>query len=307
MLPTLRLLSAALVGWVLVAGFAWSHLSLISTACASGAYDVAARSPCVYHHPQDLTISKDGRFLYVADGGHDRVAVLDAHTLALVGVIGAGLLSAPHDVSLGPDGRLYVADAENGRVAIFAVTATGGTFEGALEGFTRPEGVLAHPNGRVYVADDDGGRIVVFQDGARIAELGGFSRPHDLEASGDSVLIVEAGTHRVGRFSADLAAGPAVQAEAPFQGPRYLAIAEDGTLAVVEKMGHQVSLLSAAGEKIGQLGSGRAGLAPGQLKSPEGAVFFGKDLFISDSGNGRILKYAPRAELARRASAEDRR
>ena len=38
-----------------------------------------------YAHPHDVLISPDGRLLYVADNGNDRIAVLDANSLELLG------------------------------------------------------------------------------------------------------------------------------------------------------------------------------------------------------------------------------
>ena len=215
----LRQLAVSVLGWAMVAGFAWSHLQVISSACAGSAgYEFAASSACRFDTPQDLTLSPDGKDLYLADVNANWVTLLDAETLAFKAAIGAGLLAWPHDVSIGPDGRLYVADAGNRRVAIFRIGDAGAVFESELKAdFVRPEGVLAHPNGRIYVADDDGGRIVAFEKGERVAEATGLSRPHDVEAEGDGVIVVEAGAHRLRRLSAALDTVGEIVGEPPLE------------------------------------------------------------------------------------------
>ena len=54
-----------------------------------------------FNLPHDLAMSPDGRYLYVADNGNDRIAVLNPDTLKVVGSIGGSELSAPHD-AVGP-------------------------------------------------------------------------------------------------------------------------------------------------------------------------------------------------------------
>ena len=66
--------------------------------------------------PHDIEIGPDGR-LYVADKFANRITIMDAETLEVVGSFGEGQLIAPHDVSFAPDGRILVADTSRSRVA----------------------------------------------------------------------------------------------------------------------------------------------------------------------------------------------
>ncbi|MDX1528601.1 MAG: hypothetical protein R3337_08230, partial [Gammaproteobacteria bacterium] len=115
-------------------------------------YEPVAVSPPVLSRPHDLILAPDGRHLLVADLGHHVVRVMDADTLAVVGEIGAGELSAPHDVAMDDQGRLMVADTGNDRVAIFELSGIIGKLVDQLtEGLGRPEGVAQGRDGRVFV------------------------------------------------------------------------------------------------------------------------------------------------------------
>ncbi len=139
---------------------------LLLSASGAAAFDLefVAASDEVFAEPHDIVLSQDRRFLYVSDNGHDRIAVLDANTLALLGTFGEDELGAPHDVVFDAAGRLLVADTDNSRIAIFTVDGPTGTLVGDLKGgFNRPEGVTVHPNGRVYATGSSSGNIVAFE------------------------------------------------------------------------------------------------------------------------------------------------
>ena len=57
-------------------------------------------SDTVFAHPHDLTLGPGGRFQYVADMNNDLVKVLEPRSLKVLGTIGRGELSRPHDVAL---------------------------------------------------------------------------------------------------------------------------------------------------------------------------------------------------------------
>ncbi len=57
-----------------------------------------AASSTALDNPHDLKLSPDGRYLYVADVGNNRVAILDPETLELLGEFGAGHQSGTHDI-----------------------------------------------------------------------------------------------------------------------------------------------------------------------------------------------------------------
>ncbi|MBD3609451.1 MAG: beta-propeller fold lactonase family protein [Gammaproteobacteria bacterium] len=142
-----------------------------------------------YARPHDIVLSPDGRFLYVADNGHDRIAVLDPDSLKLIGTFGEGEVMEPHDVVFDAHGRLLVADTGGSRIAIYQLQGTQGKLEDEISGgIRRTEGVAVHPNGRVYATGASSDNIVAFKDGKPIIEQGGLSSPHDVSVASDGSI-----------------------------------------------------------------------------------------------------------------------
>jgi len=76
-----------------------------------------------------------------------------------------------------------------------------------------------------------------------------------------------------------------------FRGVRYLDTMEDGTLIAADKYTHSVKFIGADGTLRLQLGSGKSARGDYQLTTPEGVEVRGNQVWISDSGNDRIVRY----------------
>ena len=153
--------------------------------------------------------------------------------------------------------------------------------------------VLAHPNGRIYVAGAWSGNVVAYRDGKIVAELGGLSSPHDIElaANGD-LWLADAGNSRLLLLSPELEIKRELgQREYDFNGVRYLDLTADGILIAADKYSHAVKFIGADGSLLHVLGNGRAGKGENRFTTPEGVEVRGKELWLSDSGNDRIVKY----------------
>jgi streptogramin lyase len=275
---------------------AFSLWGIASTALAQTVgTEFLAASDASMENPHDLKLSPDGEYLFVADVGNNRVIVLDPESLEMVSAFGADHQSGTHDIDFGDDGRAYVADTHNSRVTIYAMTGNEATLTGELsERIRGPEGVLAHPNGRIYVAGAWSGNVVAYEDGKVVAELTGLSAPHDLErdVSGD-IWLADAGNDRMLLLSPQLEIkrelkGPPYN----FNGVRYQDVLADGTLIVADKNNHQIKIIGPDGEVIGVIGNGEPGRGPGKFTTPEGIEVQGDILWISDSGNDRVVRYA---------------
>jgi DNA-binding beta-propeller fold protein YncE len=254
-----------------------------------------------FARPHDLVLSPDGRRLYVADLGNDVVKVLDPESLETLGALGGGELDSPHDVAFAPDGRLLVADTGNDRVAVFTLDGDSGRLdESWSQGMDAPEGVVADPDGLVFVTNAAGHDVLALRDGKVTARAGGrgdgpnaYVRPHDIDLGLDGLLYVsDPGNNRIQVLDKTLAflaelGGPVYG----FHEPKYFALDERGRLFVADEYNHQVKVLDTQRRLVLTLGAGRRGKGPDLFNYPEGAEVRGEDLWVSDTRNGRILRY----------------
>ena len=255
----------------------------------------AMGSTAILQNPHDLKLSPDGKLLYVSDVGNNRIAILDPQTLAMVGEFGSDHQSGTHDIDFDDQGRAYVADTHNNRITIYSIDGKSVSLVGELsERIRGPEGVLAHPNGRVYVAGAWSGNVVAYENGRVIGELTGLSSPHDLELAGDGdIWLSDSGNHRILLLSPDLEIKHELgRRKYDFDGVRYMDLMADGTLIAGDKNNHVIKFIAPDGELLLVLGSGRPGKGPNQFKTPEGVEVTGNSLWLSDSGNNRVVKYA---------------
>lgn len=274
----------------------------VSPVHAEATWTFVAASSVDLKNPHDLKLSPDGRHLFVSDVGNNRVAILDAETLALVDAFGADHQSGTHDVDFDIAGRAYVADTHNNRVAIYEMNGTKAELVGELsERIRGPEGVLAHPNGRIYVGGAWSGNVVVYDNGKVVGELKGLSSPHDLEIAADGdIWLSDSGNDRMLLLSPDLEIKKELKgAPYNFNGVRYQDLLADGTLVAADKNTHTVKFIGADGAMKLVLGTpGKPGKGPNMFRTPEGIEVRGGTLWISDSGNDRVVVYQLRDERA---------
>lgn len=270
-----------------------------AAALAQPAAEFLAASEAELENPHDLKLSPDGGALFVSDVGNDRVVILDPESLALLGSFGADHQAGTHDVDFDAEGRALIADTRSGRILIYRMEGLEATLVGELsERLRGPEGVLSHPNGRIYAAGAWSGNVVAFEEGRLVGELTGLSSPHDLELAPDgSIWLADAGNDRMLLLSPELEIlrelkGPPYD----FDGVRYQDLRPDGTLVVADKNNHQVKVIGPDGELVLVLGEGTAGRGPGLFTTPEGIELQGDTLWVSDSGNDRVVKYRMRWE-----------
>lgn len=263
-------------------------------AAADFRLEYVAASDVLLENPHDLKLSPDGKYLFVSDVGNNRIAILDPEGLTLVSAFGADHQSGTHDIDFDRQGRAYVADTHNNRVTIYDMEGTKAVLTGELSaGIRGPEGVLAHPNGRIYVAGAWSGNLVAYEDGKVVAELEGLSSPHDLERTPDGdIWLADAGNDRMVLLSPDLEIQKELKGPPyDFDGVRYQDVLDDGTLIAADKNNHQVKVIAPDGTLLAVLGSGRPEKGEGKFRTPEGVEVRGETLWISDSGNDRVVKY----------------
>jgi len=268
--------------------------SAIVTSAAPPEFTLIAASAENLAKPHDIVLSPDGKLLFVADNDNDRIAVLDAETLAEVGIIGDGELSAPHDVVFDQQGRLLVADTRNHRIASYDIDGTEGRLVGSLEGRIRtPEGVAVHSDGRVFATGASSGNLVVYDAGKVVGEIGGFSSPHDVEFDPSGrAWVADASNDRMVRLNASLEIDLVLSGKPyAFSGPRYMDFDSAGRLYVADKYSNQIKIIAPDGELLQVLGTDRAGKGMGLFNRPEGVEIRGSDVWFSDTYNDRIVRY----------------
>lgn len=152
------------------------------------------------------------------------------------------VLSDPHDLTIGPDGRLYVADKLANRIAVFdkdTLELVGSFGRGQL---SNPRDIDFDAAGRAIVADTGNGRVAVF-------EIDGDSA--SLVASLPGAIQTEGATaHPNGRIyatSAGLGALIAYEGGKPIvvvrglAGPHDVTVDKDGNLLVADTGGRRIA------------------------------------------------------------------
>lgn len=257
-------------------------------------FELVAASAETYALPHDIVLAPDGKALYVADNGNDRIVVLEPQSLRELGVFGQGEVAEPHDVAFDAQGRLHVADTGNSRIAIYAVQGVSGRLVGSLQGrIRRPEGVAVHPDGRVFATGSASGNLVVYRDGNVISEVGGFASPHDVAfAPTGDIWVADAANDRMVRLNDELKV-MTILSGAPynFNGPRYMDFDTVGRMYVADKYTHRIKVIAPDGRLLVVIGETGPGKGEGVFDRPEGVEIRDNDIWFSDTYNNRIVRY----------------
>lgn len=266
----------------------------VSASPAQTTATYVAASDTFLGNPHDLKLGPDGKSLYVADVNNNRVAILDPETLELTGMFGSDHQSGTHDIDFDKEGNAYVADTHNNRVTIYRIDGNHAELIGELnQGIRGPEGVLVHPNGRIYVAGAWSGNVAVYEDGELVDEMRGLASPHDLELDPQgNIWLAEAGRDRMLLLSPELSVLETLEGSPfEFDGVRYQDVMADGTLVAADKYSHSVKVIDPQRNVTLVIGDGRPGKGEYKFTTPEGVELRGDTVWISDSGNNRIVKY----------------
>jgi DNA-binding beta-propeller fold protein YncE len=265
-----------------------------------------AASSDQFHHPHDLTLDPGGGYLFVADMNNDVVKILDPQNLDVVGEIGNGELSSPHDVEFDAKGRLLVADSGNHRLVIYTVNGLDANKHSTVTHKMRsPEGVAAGEQYELYVANTGSHNVVHFKvytenkAFATSGKAGGaqseYIRPHDVEISGNRLYVTDPGNNRIKILDFELnvqqiLGGPGYT----FNEPKYLALDKHSRLYVADQYNNRIQIFAAYPKHDDLLASITSYSINGKtyrLNKPEGVEVRGEWIWISDTYNDRILLY----------------
>ena len=185
------------------------------------------------------------------------------------------VMAQPYGVTMGPAGRLYVADSAAHAVHVFDVR-TGGYSKLDVESESLI-GVAAL-GGRLFVTDSVAGRVMCLNGAGRkqwaIGSEAGLQRPTGIVAADDRLHVVDTLAHRIvtvspeGRVMGSF--GSRGGEPGQFNYPTNIARDAAGRLYVTDSMNFRMQILTAQGRSIsafGQLGDGS-----GDFNRPKGVA-----------------------------------
>jgi uncharacterized protein (TIGR03663 family) len=155
-----------------------------------------------------------------------------------------------------------------------------------------PRGLSTSHDGRLAVADVILNEIILFDAEQSILEGGmpeTLKQPESVAWTPDKVLIVcDTWNHRILAYNPQSKmVRPLPAPEGGWYGPRAVAVAEDGSVAVADTGNKRIVILSAGGAKVETIGG--EGSEPGQLVEPVGLTWLDRRrLLICDTGNRRL-------------------
>jgi sugar lactone lactonase YvrE len=182
------------------------------------------------------------------------------------GARGAAKFANPVNAAFGPDGRVYVADFDNGKIRV--VDAEDGTTSTvvALTGFQRPFGMAFAGDGTLYVSTD--------------RDPQGQSGPM-------------AGTI----WRVDIAGRTATPLAARIGRPRGIVVLPDGMIAEADYMHHVIQLVDPRSGAVTPLagtwdakGFADGGGGAAKFSMPYGMVFVNDALIVADFENNRLRR-----------------
>jgi YVTN family beta-propeller protein len=296
MLRTLPLL-------LLLAGLAHADKVILFAGGTNPAENVGATDAAL-KGPFGIDQDRAGNYFLVEYGGH-RVCKIDSKgvlsTFAGTGEKGAAdgpaakaTFNAPHNLVVGLDGSLYVADTLNHRVRKIdpkgTVTTMAGTGKASFGGDGGPADKAGF-NETYCVALDPAGKNLY------VADLGN-RRVRVIDLATNMVKTVAGnGMKGVPKDGSDAVTSPLVD-------PRAVAVDGKGNLWILERSGHALRVVDSKGKVRTVAGTGTAGdkgidgpALMAQLRSPK-FLIADRDgnIVIADSDNHRIVMYVPAEE-----------
>ena len=195
-------------------------------------------------YPAGLAVSKNGRYLYVAENVGDAVAIVDVRTLDVQRL---PTDHYPYAVDVAPDGNVYVSAWGADTVSIFGVRANGTLFPRGRLRVGRHPSALASSRSRLYVALAGSDRIAVvdlhkqkilnmFKNAAPGAPSEG-STPNALALSPDgrTLYVAEGDNNAVALFDAERGT---LKGRIPTDWYPTAVASANGALLVVSGKGH---------------------------------------------------------------------
>ena len=162
-------------------------LKLINVYTGDGEFIRSFGSPAQLYKPAGLGVSSDGTRVYAVDIGgsssnEHKIVVFNGITGEYLSTIGErgggpGQFNLPRDVTVAPDGTIYVVDGGNFRVQKFnkdqQFVSMFGSIGRQAGQFSRPKEAAVDPSGNLYVVDTIFGNFQIFNpEGQLLMSIG---------------------------------------------------------------------------------------------------------------------------------------
>jgi DNA-binding beta-propeller fold protein YncE len=258
-----------------------------------------------FDHPQGMTLVDD--ILYVADTENHLLRTVDlakkevatlagtgeqSHSRAPGGNLLATALNSPWDLCV-VDEVLYIAMAGphqlwSHKLGSQTIQQYAGSGREDITDGDLDSGALAQPSG---IANDGTVLYVVDSEGSAVRRISTKPKANLTKPTGSIKTI--AGTHDLPRGASLFAFGD-VDGEgsaARFQHPLGIVLHE-GTAFVADSYNHKIKQVDLKSHKVTSwLGTGKpgTGLDPVQFAEPAGMTIAGKNMYIADTNNNRIV------------------
>lgn len=207
-------------------------------------------------------------------------------------------LALPTDVAVAPDGKIYVVDGSNDRVAVYnneggfvATIGSRGSAEGQL---LSPIGIDVDKKGNIYVADSGNYRIQIFSGTGTfirqipLKEKNVKIKPVDVAIDDEKqILYVTCNTnHKIMRYSTHGkyigSWGKQGNNPSEFRYPATITVSAEGLIYVVDVLNSRIQIFERNGNLLTVAGTW--GVLPGQLFRPKGVAVDAKgSIYVSDS------------------------
>lgn len=258
-------------------------------------------APASLLRPQSGVVDAQGRVL-VTDVSRQAVLVFDpvaGEFVAWEKAEGLANFVSPIGISLGPEGRVLVADAELGIVARLDSRGNPGRAmgRGVLK---RPNGVAYDPrNKRIYVADTHAHDVKMFDEDGRLVGVlgqrgdgdGEFNFPTFLTFARGELYVTDTMNARIQVFSAEGKLRLVLGRRGLYLGnlvrPKGVAVDTAGNIYVIESYFDHMLVFDRNGQFL--MGIGGVGYQAGKFYLPSGVWTDAKDrIFVADTFNGRV-------------------
>ncbi len=263
------------------------------------------QSAAVFAKPGGISITPDGAYLLIADPHEGEIKIFDTGRLKLLSQFGKGELGKPEDVSFDRKGQLLVTDTTNNRIMVYKFEGVFRDGDPNIEhvatlsiGLSSPNGVSAGAKERIYITNSGDNSVVLIKNGdvvkhVRAAGTGNIPllRPTDVHSVSDQhVFVSDSGNNRVLVFDPDLNFIQELStADYGFDNPGRIASDDTGTI-LISDTGHSiVKIIGLDFKPIGIIA--RTSPLFGNLNGPQGVETIGRYLWVSDTGNKRVVLF----------------